>query len=193
MEDAEIDPLIAQGFKKITSRFRYKNGIVFLIILAIYLISLSSLLGQYVSYLNVIFFLSVFYFFGGVDFFVYVFQENIRQSFQNKPHFLKAKFLFIWMVWIAAIIAVSKVGWFAENFDPGSTLFFAYLPAVWLFGIKREVNGLLALTFLSLVPFLLIGKFAATAERWAVLTYFLLATATVQGIIELRKENDDEK
>jgi len=188
MEDDLISPLIARGFKRITDRFVYKNILVFLIVLAIYLASLYSLPNRYLGYLNVAFFLNMLYFFGVGDFFGYVFRKNIGQSFQNKPHLLKKRFLFSWLLWMAAMIAVSKIGWFAQNFDPGSTLFFAYLPAVWLFGIKREVNALLALTFLSLVPFFLVGKFEATAERLAIITYFLLVTSTIQGIIELKKE-----
>jgi len=96
----------------------------------------------------------------------------------------------LWSWWMIGIIAIKRVGWFAENIDNGTALFLLYLPAVWLFEIPRVINGFLALVIIPFLPFFLAFGMERTAEIWAVILYFLLVTATIQMAKEVKNENN---
>ncbi len=108
----------------------------------------------------------------------------LKEVFHLRAHLL-------WLLWMVGIVAVKRVGWFAENIDNGTALFLLYLPAVWLFGIKRAINGFLALAIIPFLPFFLGFGMERTAEIWTVVLYFLLVVATVQMVREVREGDDD--
>ncbi|NOY15112.1 MAG: hypothetical protein GXP43_02740 [bacterium] len=184
ISDAQIDPLIAESFNFWKAYFSTYNLKLATFVIFVYFIAKKSLLPAQYFILQATIWPAILFGLGGMIFLSHLINAILKQHSYSVVQ-IKNR-LSLWGLWMFSLIAASKVGWFSLNLDPGTVIFLSYLPAVWLFGIPRTVNGLLALISLFFVPILLIGKYDKTAEIFAVVVYFLLATAVIQGFRELR-------
>ncbi len=185
-----IDPVIAQAFNYWKKQLTYFTPWLALFVIFSYFITKKVLMPELYFPLQLSFWI-IFLLALKIDqFFAHIFAFLIALHKNLRPH-TKSN-LNLWGLWAVSLIMASKVGWFSLNFDPGTILFLSYLPAVWLFKIPRTVNGLLALSVLVFIPILLIGNYEKTAEIFAVIVYFLLVTATIQGFIELKFKSHEQ-
>ena len=189
--DVYIDPIITQAFNYWKNHLTYFNLWLAIFVAFGYFLTKKALIPEFYFPLQVSFWI-IFLLALKIDqFFTHIFTFLIASYKNLKPH-IKPN-LSLWGLWAISLIMASKVGWFSLNFDSGTILFLSYLPAVWLFKIPRTINGLLALSTLVFIPILLIGNYEKTAEIFAVMVYFLLVTATIQGFIELRNLPHDSQ
>lgn len=199
MEEEVFDPIITKAFEKWKKSFSWKWVWLWIMILiglgiGYWKITVSEWRFVVVSVMSGVIMMGTRL--------PWLVKEMISISSQNRLHNthvtdvdMRLRTLFwqkivLWSWWMIGIIAIKRVGWFAENIDNGTALFLLYLPAVWLFEIPRVINGFLALVIIPFLPFFLAFGMERTAEIWAVILYFLLVTATIQMAKEVKNENN---
>ncbi len=199
MEEEVFDPIITKAFEKWKKSFSWKWVWLWIMILiglgiGYWKITVSEWRFVVVSVMSGVIMVGTRL--------PWLVKEMISISSQNRLHNthvtdvdMRLQTLFwqkmvLWSWWMIGIIAIKRVGWFAENIDNGTALFLLYLPAVWLFEIPRVINGFLALIIIPFLPFFLAFGMERTAEIWAVILYFLLVTATIQMAKEVKNENN---
>ena len=199
MEEEVFDPIITKAFEKWKKSFSWKWVWLWIMILiglgiGYWKITVSEWRFVVVSVMSGVIMVGTRL--------PWLVKEMISISSQNRLHNthvtdvdMRLQTLFwqkmvLWSWWMIGIIAIKRVGWFAENIDNGTALFLLYLPAVWLFEIPRVINGFLALVIIPFLPFFLAFGMERTAEIWAVILYFLLVTATIQMAKEVKNENN---
>lgn len=187
-EEVQIDPIISQAFQKWWHNLSIFNFWLSSLVILSYFLSKNVFVSYYFP-LQLSFWL-IFLLTLSVDKFFASLIQSLVTSLDNSSVNIRQR-ASIWMMWTFSLILVYKVGWFSLNFDPGTVLFLSYLPAVWLFKIPRTLNGLLALFILSFIPILLIGNYEKTAEIFAVIVYFLLVVATIEGFLELKGTDEN--
>ena len=213
MEEEVFEPVVSQAFRKWKENFSWKwfgfwTGVLGLLGLVYWQLNISEWRFVVVSAMSVVIMMGV-RLPWLVEEMMSVSSKNLgnksiskSKSMQNRlrnTHIasnIRLRTLFcrntvIWLLWMVGVVAMKRVGWVAKNIDNGTALFLLYLPAVWLFKIPRAVNGFLALAIIPFLPFFLAFGMERTAEIWAVVLYFLLVTATVQMIKEVRDEKNN--
>ena len=89
---------------------------------------------------------------------------------------------FFLLLWALVMLALTPF------FDPATSLSAGLLGIGVYCKANRQAYAGAALFFLLAVPVLLMGRYEAVAERFAIVAYWLLAAAVVSGIVEVYKE-----